>query len=186
MTDKLKQYPLIDEPKPYLVQRLLYREKPAPEDERISVFEHFALDNMGASEFEHGIQLEALDQACLLNQKRKETWNIRPIVVSPDIAIFYLGPESRFEGAVKFVGTQLIEDGSERYAAERPLKETTCLRPAYLRRNDEWAARFCAWWRLDLDYQYVLCKTLEVAQIFHACLLSTDRRKLRAFFSRKE
>jgi hypothetical protein len=175
---------MTDESKPYLVQRLLYRREPAPEDERISIFEHFALDHMGCAEFERGIQLEALDQACLLCQKRKEIWNIRPIVVSSDIVVYYLGPDSRFEGAVRFLGTQLIEDGSERFAAERPLKEITCLRQAYLC-QDEWAARFCAWWRLDLDHQYVLCKTLEVAQTFHACLFSTDRKAVQRFFARE-
>jgi|WetSurSiteA1Bulk_404760.scaffolds.fasta_scaffold76408_2 hypothetical protein len=174
---------MFEEPKPYLVQRLLYRAEPAPESERFSVFEHFALDHMGCAEFERGIQLEALDQACLLIQKRKEIWDIRPVTVSQDITIWYLGPESRFESAAKFIGTQLIENGSDRYMAERPLKEVTCLRPAYLC-QDDWARRFCAWWRLDLDHQFVLCKTLEVAQTFLAAIFSTNRKTLKQIAGR--
>lgn len=170
---------MFDEPKPYLVQRLLYRQEPAPESERFSVFEHFALDRMGCAEFEYGIQLEALDQACLLIQRHKEIWDIRPMVVVPAITVWYLGPENRAAIAWKFLETQLIEDGSDRYMAERPLKEVTCLRQAYLCQN-EWAARLCAWWCLDLDRQFVLCKTREVAQIFHLALLATKRSTLRA------
>lgn len=170
---------MFDAPKPYLVQRLLYRTEPAPESDcLLPLIEHFALDHMGCAEFEHGIQLEAMDQACLLLQRRKETWNIKPVCVSPDITIWYLGPESRFAGALGFIGTQLIEDGCERYIAERPLKEITCLRQAYLC-QDEWAARFCAWWRLDLDHQYVLCKTEDVAKTFLAAIIATDRKTLK-------
>lgn len=144
----------VGEPKPYLVQRLLARAEPFLEAD--SIFRFYAADHMGAGEFEHGILEEALIQACKVCKPEK--WFVRAIYVGPDITVHYVGPEHRFESACKFLQTQLIQDGSERYMAERPLKETTHLRSAYLC-LEPWCARYCGWWRLDIDHQFFFFKT---------------------------
>jgi hypothetical protein len=159
----------IDEPKPYLVQRLLTREAPHPEAE--SIFRFFEPDRMGAAEFEHGILEEALIQACKVC--KPETWFVRTAWVGNDIKIHYVGPERRFESAMKFLMTQLIEDGSDRYMAERPLKETTFLRPAYLCK-DPHLARYCGWWRLDIGHQFFFFKTFADAKLCLSTLQTTD------------
>ena len=159
----------LDEPKPKLVQRLLTRT--GPHSEFHSIFCHYQPDHMGAAEFEHGILEEALIQACKVCKDEK--WFVRSIRVGPEILVFYVGPEERFESAVKFLQTQLIEDGTERYMAERPLKEVTCLRQAYLCK-EPWFERYCGWWRLDLGHQFFFFKTEVEADRCLATLRTTD------------
>lgn len=159
----------MDQPKPHLVQRLLRREEPHPEAD--SIFRLFEADWMGAAEFEHGILGEALVQAC--QRCEPERWFVRSIVAGPEIVVYYVGPEIRFESAVKFLQTQLIVDGSERYMAERPLKEATCLRQAYLS-QDSRSQRIVGWWRLDLDYQFFFFKSSKDANLCLSTLQTTD------------
>ena len=162
------------EHKPYLVQRLVARKTIA--EDATSVFQIFEPDYMGAAEFEHGILGESLVQACKM--VRIEEWVLRPITVSDDITVHYLGPESRFHSACKFLNTQLISDGSERYMAERPLKETTHLKHSYLCQAEK-CRHYDAWWCLDIDHQFVFFKTWELAQLFLSRLLATDWKRLR-------
>jgi hypothetical protein len=89
----------MDEPKPRLVQRLLRRSTLCEEAD--SIFRFYEPDHMGAAEFEHGILEEALIQACKICTEEK--WFVRSIPVGPDIIVFYVGPEGRFESAVKFL-----------------------------------------------------------------------------------
>ena len=159
----------LDEPKPYLVQRLLTRKAPCSDAD--SIFRFFEADRMGAAEFEHGILEEALIQACKVCDP--EHWFIRTIYLGRDITVYYVGPEHRFESAVKFLITQLVEDGSERYMLERPLKESTLLRSAYLCK-DPHLARYCGWWRLDIDHQFFFFKTHSDAQLCLSTLQTTD------------
>ena len=171
-SDRLLQH-MQDEPKPRLVQRLLARKVPHPEAD--SIFRFYEADHMGAAEFEHGILEEALIQACKVCKDEK--WFVRAIYVGPDITVFYVGPECRFESAVKFLQTQLIEDGSDRYMAERPLKEVTCLRPAYLCK-EPWFERYVGWWRLDIDHQFFFFKTEDDAK---RCLATLQTTSWKAF-----
>lgn len=166
------------EHKPYLVQRLNTRA--VPHEEADSVFRYFEPDHMGAAEFERGILGEALVQACKevsIPRKPSMVWGIETIHVGPDIVVRYVGPEERFPSAVKFLQTQLIEDGTDRYMAERPLKEVTCLRQAYLCLED-WCAKYCGWWCLDIEDQFAFFKKLEDAELFLKVLHSTNWRKL--------
>jgi hypothetical protein len=160
----------MDEPKPHLVQRLLLRYKPDPKVDS-SLFRVFQPDWMGAAEFEHGILQEALVQAC--QRCVKERWFVRPIHVSPDITVHYVGPVHRFSSACDFLQTQLIEDGSDRYMADRPLKEQTYLRQAYLCQHDSYQ-RYVGWWRLDLGHQFFLFKKESYAEVCLAMLRSSD------------
>jgi hypothetical protein len=167
-SDEFLQHNL-DVPKPYLVQRLITRKEPCLEAD--SIFRVFEADHMGAGEFENGILEEALFQACKVC--KPERWLVRNIFVGPDITVHYVGPERRFEAAVQFLQTQLIEDGQDRYIAERPLKETTCLRPAYLCK-DPYYEKFRGWWRLDLNYQFFFFKTEADARWCLSTLQTTD------------
>jgi len=165
----------MDEPKPYLVQRLLARPEPYLKADSDSIFQLYEPDHMGAAEFEHGILEEALIQACKVCKSEK--WFVRSINAGPDITVFYVGPEWRFEAAVKFLQTQLIENGTDRYMAERPLKEITCLRAAYLCK-EPWFARYVGWWRLDLNHQFFFFKTEADAE---RCLFTLQTTNWKAF-----
>jgi len=165
----------LGEPKPKLVQRLLHRKKPCPEAD--SIFHLYEPDYMGAAEFEHGILGEALVEAC--QRCASENWSVQPIVAGTDVTVQYVGPRQRLEAAARFIQTQLIEDGCERYAAEKPLKEVTCLRAAYLCR-DAYYERLCGWWRLDLGHQFLLFKTSEDAEKCLEILNATDWKKFQA------
>jgi hypothetical protein len=159
----------MDEPKPYLVQRLLVRKAPHPEAD--SIFRFFEADRMGASEFEHGILEEALIQACKVC--KRESWFVRAIYVGPDMTVHYVGPEIRFQSAVTFLQTQLIEDGSDRYMAERPLKEPTMLRSAYLCKDLN-QVRYVGWWCLDIGHQFFFFKTEDDARLCLSTLQTTN------------
>jgi hypothetical protein len=167
-SDKFLRHQL-EEPKPRLVQRLLVRTVPHPEAD--SIFRFYEADRMGAAEFERRILEEALIQACKVC--KPEGWFVRAIYVGPDITVHYVGPEERFESAVKFLQTQLIEDGTERYMAERPLKEVTCLRSAYLCKEPLFE-RYVGWWRLDIDHQFFFFKTDDEAKRCLATLQTTN------------
>jgi hypothetical protein len=130
----------------------------------------FQPDWMGAAEFEHGVLGEALVQAC--QRCEKERWSVRPIPVGPDITIHYVGPVFRFGSACDFLQTQLIEDGSDRYMADRPLKEQTYLRQAYLCQHESYQ-RYVGWWRLDLGHQFFF-KTAAHAEMCLATLRDMD------------
>jgi hypothetical protein len=159
----------LDEPKPRLVQRLLRRKRPCPEAS--GIFQTYEADYMGAAEFENEVLGEALAQACRACES--EGWSVQDIHAGPDVTVYYVGPKERFETAARFLQTQLIEDRSDRYSADRPLKEATYLRNAYLCR-DACFERLGGWWRIDDGYQFFLFKTLGDAEKCLSTLQATD------------
>lgn len=163
-----------DEHKPHLVQRLIERSSPGKLSE--GARRYFELDYMGAAEFERGRPTEAFGEASLLVNKGRETWLIDLLFGSPDIKVHYLGPASRRESAAKFLTTQLIEDGTERYSSGRPLKEPTLLRQSYLCLEERYQ-KICGWWCLDVDHQFALFKTERLANLFMSALADYDHRR---------
>lgn len=163
----------LDEPQACLVQRLIARDIPCMEAD--SIFRYYKLDYMGAAEFEHGIIKQAIYEACKVCKKEK--WLVKDIYVGPEITVHYVGPEVRFKFACEFLGTQLIEDRTDRHMACPRLKEGTYLREAYLC-QDKWYARLTGWWRLDLDYQFFFFKTADEAKRCLETLQTTDYKAL--------
>jgi len=155
--------------KPYLVLRLQSREVLAKKT--ASIFRYFKSDR-----FECGVVTDALVQAC--RDAKMARWGIAPVVVSDDIVVFYLGSEHRLESAVAFLNTQMIDDDSERYLADRPLRDATYLKHSYLCRGG-CRHHYCAWWCLDVDRQFALFKTQDSARLFLSALLTTDPCEVR-------
>jgi len=158
--------------KPYLVLRLQSREVLA--NKAASIFRHFRSDRL-----ECGVVADALAQAC--REAKMARWGIAPVVASDDIVVHYLGPEHRLESAVAFINTQMIDDASERYLADRPLRDATHLRHSYLCRGG-CRHHYCAWWCLDSGCQFALFKTQDLARLFLSALLTTDPCQSGNFF----
>ena len=152
-SDRFLQWSL-GEPKVQLVQRLLVRTVSRPSEG--DFFDYYEPDKMTSPAFDRGNLEEAFWQAC--KACVTENWLVRAINVGPDITVYYVGSRSRFEPALHFLQTQLVSDTLERHRLDRPLREETYLRLAYLC-LDQHYARYCGWWRIDLKHQFFFFKT---------------------------
>jgi len=152
---------------PRLIQRM--RRKPEEEGgERQGVDRRFAMDYMGASEFEWG----ALPRALKELRAAKLTGPIQ-ITATTGEKIHFVGPEALIPSAAMLFEQALRPTEHERIS--RPLEnpfiyETYTGRSSWNGRMAPERERFDAWWCIDHGRGFVLFKQKEDAETWLKCM----------------